>query len=42
MSANNKSKPSSKDSPADPFKRAVVGCLRAIARQPELEVGFAA
>jgi cobaltochelatase CobT len=42
MSANNKSKPSSKDSPVDPFKRAVVGCLRAIARQPELEVGFAA
>src|SRR5437764_8571284 len=42
MSASNKSKPSSKDSPADPFKRAVVGCLRAIARQPELEVGFAA
>src|SRR5436305_3171260 len=42
MSASNKSKPSSKDSPADPFKRAVVGCLRAIARQPELEVSFAA
>src|SRR5947209_1632669 len=42
MSASNKSKPSSQHSPADPFNRTVVGCLRAIARQPELEVGFAA
>ena len=31
-----------KESPTEPFKRAVSGCLRAIARQPELEVSFAA
>ena len=28
--------------PTEPFKRAVTGCLRAIARKPELEVSFAA
>ena len=28
--------------PAEPFKRAVAACLRAIAGKPELEVGFAA
>ena len=42
MASNNRSKPSSKDSPTEPFKRAVTGCLRAIARKPELEVAFAA
>src|ERR1700694_207907 len=42
MSASNKAKASPKDSPTDPFKRAVTGCLRAIARRPDLEVGFAA
>jgi cobaltochelatase CobT len=42
MSTNNKIKASPKDSPVDPFKRAVSGCLRAIARKPDLEVGFAA
>ncbi len=31
-----------KEAPTEPFKRAVAGCLRAIARQPELEVTFAA
>src|SRR5688572_6185132 len=31
-----------KESPVDPFKRAVVGCMRAIAGNPELEVTFAA
>src|ERR1700681_2508995 len=35
-------KPKSKESPTEPFKRAVTGCLRAIARRPELEVSFAA
>src|SRR3954467_9661029 len=30
------------ESPAEPFKRAVTGCLRAIAGKPELEVAFAA
>ncbi|HZS63752.1 MAG TPA: cobaltochelatase subunit CobT [Xanthobacteraceae bacterium] len=41
MASNIKSK-SSKDSPAEPFKRAVSGCLRAIAKKPGLEVTFAA
>jgi cobaltochelatase CobT len=42
MSSNIKPKPSSKESPTEPFKRAVTGCVRAIARKPDLEVGFAA
>src|SRR6478735_2054537 len=42
MSSNIKGKPLAKDSPTEPFKRAVTGCLRAIARKPELEVSFAA
>jgi cobaltochelatase CobT len=42
MSSNIKPKTPSKEAPTEPFKRAVTGCLRAIARQPELEVSFAA
>src|SRR6266849_8151429 len=42
MSSNIKPRNPSKDSPTEPFKRAVMGCLRAIARKPELEVAFAA
>src|SRR3989441_510801 len=42
MSSNIKPRNPSKDSPPEPFKRAVTGCLRAIARKPELEVAFAA
>jgi cobaltochelatase CobT len=42
MSSNIKGKNPSKEAPTEPFKRAVMGCLRAIARQPELEVSFAA
>jgi cobaltochelatase CobT len=42
MSSNYKSKPSQKESPAEPFKRAVAGCLRAIAKRPEMEIAFAA
>ena len=42
MSSNYKPRPSSKESPAEPFKRAVTGCLRAIARKPDLEVTFTA
>jgi cobaltochelatase CobT len=42
MASNIKSKPSAKESPTEPFKRAVAGCLRAIARKPDLEVNFAA
>ena len=42
MSSNYKPKPSPKESPTEPFKRAVTGCLRAIAKRPEMEVAFAA
>src|SRR4051812_20649329 len=42
MASNIKPKPAAKESPTEPFKRAVIGCLRAIARKPELEVAFAA
>src|SRR5436309_5289259 len=42
MSSNSKPKPPNKESPTEPFKRAVTGCLRAIAKKPELEVSFAA
>jgi cobaltochelatase CobT len=42
MASNSKAKPASKESPTEPFKRAVSGCLRALARKPELEVSFAA
>jgi cobaltochelatase CobT len=42
MSSNIKGRITGKDSPTEPFKRAVTGCLRAIARKPELEVSFAA
>jgi len=42
MSSNIKPKTPSKEAPTEPFKRAVTGCLRAIARHPELEVSFAA
>src|SRR3954470_1684799 len=42
MSSNSKPKASAKESPTEPFKRAVTGCLRAIAKKAELEVSFAA
>src|SRR5712691_872747 len=42
MSSNIKPKTPAKEAPNEPFKRAVTGCLRAIARRPELEVSFAA
>src|SRR5229473_490417 len=42
MASNIKGKSTSKESPTEPFKRAVTGCLRAIARKHELEVSFAA
>src|SRR4051812_46024732 len=41
--ANQKPKsPGQKENPAEPFKRAVTGCVRAIARKADLEVAFAA
>ncbi|HEY6993909.1 MAG TPA: cobaltochelatase subunit CobT [Xanthobacteraceae bacterium] len=42
MSSNFKGKSPARESPTEPFKRAVTGCLRAIARKPGLEVSFAA
>ena len=42
MSSNQKPKTPPKESPTEPFKRAVTGCLRAIARKSDLEVSFAA
>jgi cobaltochelatase CobT len=42
MPSNIKPKSSGKETPTEPFKRAVTGCLRAIARRPDLEVSFAA
>src|SRR3954463_7977947 len=42
MSSNQKPKTPQKESPAEPFKRAVTGCLRAIAKKADLEVTFAA
>jgi cobaltochelatase CobT len=41
MPSNIKPKSPSKEAPNEPFKRAVTGCLRAIARHPELDVAFA-
>jgi cobaltochelatase CobT len=42
MPVNSKPKGSPREAPNEPFKRAITGCLRAIARQPALEVAFAA
>ena len=42
MSSNQKPKTPNKESPTEPFKRAVTGCLRAIAKKSDLEVTFAA
>src|ERR1700754_4131892 len=41
MSSNSKNKPTAKESPAEPFKRAVAGALKAIARKADLDVGYA-
>ncbi|MDI3469245.1 MAG: Aerobic cobaltochelatase CobT subunit [Pseudolabrys sp.] len=42
MASNIKSKTSTKESPTEPFKRAVTGCMRAIARKADLEISYAA
>jgi cobaltochelatase CobT len=42
MSSNIKGRTSPKESPTEPFKRAVGGCLRAIAAKGDIEVTFAA
>jgi len=42
MSSNIKPKAPTKESPTEPFKRAVAGCMRALARKPDLEITYAA
>jgi cobaltochelatase CobT len=42
MASNIKGKIPAKEAPTEPFKRAVSGCLRALARKPDLEVSYAA
>ena len=42
MSSNIKPKPAAKESPTEPFKRAVAGCMRALSRKPDLEISYAA
>ena len=42
MASNIKGKIPAKEAPTEPFKRAVTGCLRALARKPDLEVSYAA
>ncbi|HXW24291.1 MAG TPA: cobaltochelatase subunit CobT [Xanthobacteraceae bacterium] len=42
MTSNFKGKGTSREAPTEPFKRSVAACLKAIARKPELEVGYAA
>ena len=41
MTASNQKPPGKAAAPQEPFKRAVAGCMRALARKPELEVVFA-
>src|SRR3984893_1972850 len=41
MTSNFKGKSTSREAPTEPFKRSVAACLKAIARKPELEVGYA-
>ena len=40
MTFSNHKTPTPREGPAEPFKRAVVGCLRAMSGKPELEVSF--
>jgi cobaltochelatase CobT len=42
MASNVKAKTPAREAPNEPFKRAVAGCVRAIARKAELEVAYAA
>ncbi len=41
MSLSNQKPASARETPHEPFKRAVAGCLRAMARAPDLEISFA-
>ena len=42
MTLSNRKPGQPKEAPTEPLKRAVSACLKAIARQPELEITFAA
>jgi cobaltochelatase CobT len=42
VAQSNEIKAKSAEGPTEPFKRAVVGCMRAIAGKPDLEITFAA
>ena len=42
MAQSNEIKAKTAEGPTEPFKRAVVGCMRAIAGKPDLEITFAA
>ncbi len=41
MSISNRKPADKKEGPTEPLKRSIAGCMRAIARKPELEVTFA-
>jgi cobaltochelatase CobT len=41
LSSSNQKSPSKNESPQEPFKRAVAGCMRALAKSPGLEVVYA-
>src|SRR5579872_6205698 len=41
MSGSNHKPPGKVEAPQEPFKRAVAGCMRALAHMPQLEVTFA-
>ncbi len=42
MTGSNQKPPSRIEAPQEPFKRAVAGCMRALAHMPQLEVAYAA
>ncbi len=42
MTGSNQKPPSKTEAPQEPFKRAVAGCMRALAHMPQLEVAYAA
>jgi cobaltochelatase CobT len=41
MSISNRKPSDRKDAPAEPLKRSIAGCMRAVAQKPDLEVTFA-
>jgi cobaltochelatase CobT len=42
MSISNRKPGDKKEAPAEPLKRSIAGCMRAVARKPDLEITFAA